>query len=211
MGMDVYVDGELTISATKVVEARDLFLKVLAEGEKDFFLDKEWLKQKWIREPWVPDEDDPVETPEEFVLLLEEKFDRFGVDLEDNGSLTFGMGDSCRHEEYDQWIFVALEDVINDGEFCFSSDGCQWKWVIESGVLSESSGETVYDHDEKAAPTIDKIVALIYPNDEPIGSVGNELGRGEYELVIEQIENLLRETGYGPQAGMNELERLAEV
>jgi hypothetical protein len=135
--MDVYVDGELTISATKVIEARDLFLKVLAEGEKDLFLDKEWLKQKWTREPWVPDEDNPVETPEEFVLLLEDKFDRFGVDLEDNGSLTFGMNDSCRHEEYDQWIFIALEDVINDGEFCFSGDGYHWKWVVKDGVLSE--------------------------------------------------------------------------
>ena len=210
MGMDVYADGELTIPATKVAEARDLFLKVLAEGEKNLFLDPKWLKQRWIREPWAPDEDDPVETPEEFVLLLEEKFDRFGVGLEDDGRLTFCLGGSCRHEENDQWIFVALEDLIDDGEFCFSGDGYQWKWVVEGGVLSESSGETVYDHDEKAVPTIEKIVTLVYPDGlegKPITSMPD----ADLEWVVGMIENLLRESGYGPQAGKNELDRLAEV
>jgi hypothetical protein len=208
MGMDVYVSGELIIPANKVTEARDLFLKMLAEGSKSVFADQPW-SGKWHREPWTPD--DPCVTPEEFVSVLEDKFDRFGVELEASGDLTFGMSNSTRHEEEDLWIFEALAPVIDDGEFCMEGEGYHWKWVVENGELSEHEANTVFDHDENAVPTIAKIVTLIYPDGKPIGSAGHELGLGEYELVIEEIENLLRETGYGPQAGKTELERMADV
>lgn len=209
MGMDVYVSGELTIPANKVTEARDLFLKVLAEGQKNTFMDEEWSNRKWDREPWTPDK--PCVTPEEFVLVIEGRLDRFGVQLMDDGRVIFFMGDSCRHEEEDQWVFATLAPYIDDGEFCMEGDGYHWKWMIVDGELSEHEATTVFDHDANAVPTIEKIVALIYPNGRPVGSIGNELGRGEYELVLEEIENLLRETGYGPQAGKDELERLAVI
>lgn len=205
MGMDVFINGELTIQASKVLEAGKLLLEAIytrnsgcGDYGADVAEDDAHRYHEWVK------------TPKGIGALLEDKMESFDVSLEDDGSLTFGVEFSTRHEEYDQWVFEALAPVIDDGEFCMSGDDYHWKWVIENGELSESHGETVYDHDSKAAPLIEKVVALIYPEGlkgKPIAS----LDTPDYEWVVSMIENLLRETGYGPQAGMNELERLANL
>ena len=202
MGMDVYIDGELTIPASKVLEARDLFLKVLAKGGCNYAHNDE---------PWTPGEHDTYETPKEIVGLIKGKLERFGIELCDDGSIEFRLEDSStRHEEYDQWIFEILAPVIEDGQFSMSGDEYHWMWVIEGGEFSESHGEIVYDHDSKATPTIEKIIEMIYPHDgKPLSATCDDPNM--FNLVINNIENLLRETGYGPQAGKNELDRLSEV
>ena len=51
---------------------------------------------------------------------------------------------------------------------------------------------------------------MIYPHDgKPLSATCDDPNM--FNLVINNIENLLRVTGYGPQAGKNELDRLSEV
>jgi len=204
MGMDVYIEGELTIPASKVLKARDLLLAALA-------------KPNWgygQNEPWTPGEHDIYETPEEIVGLIEGRLERIGIELCDDNSIEFGLEDSTRHEEYDQWLFEALAPVIDDGVFYLSGDEYRWIWEIKNGKFREINGEMIFDHDEKAVPTIAKIISLVYCEGKPLSTCypQDEVMRMDaLERAIYEIENLLRETGYGPQAGKNELDRLAEV
>lgn len=208
--MDVCIEGELTIPATKVLEAGKLLLEAISEKAE---LVPACIPPKYVKQ---------IETPKGILELLEESFERFEVVLETNGSLTFSMEDCCRHEEYDQWIFEALAPVIDDGEFCMSGDEYQWKWMIEGGELSESSGEMIFDHDSKAVPLIEELVALVYPEhlkglpfaadpDHRDSCDCQSYSQTAYSDLVDRIENLLRVTGYGPQAGKTELDRLAEV
>jgi hypothetical protein len=195
MGMDVYVDGTLTIPSSKVLEAGQLLLAAVLE--RDAIPEgQEKTHQAY----------EGVKTPEGVLKLIERKLERFGVTLENDGSLEFGMDDSCRHEEYDQWLFEALAPAFADGEFYMSGDDYRWKWVIEDGEFYEQTGETLYDYDREATPTIEKLVVIIYPNGKPITATPCDPA-----YVLAKVENLLREAGYGPQAGMNELDRLAQV
>jgi hypothetical protein len=187
MGMDVYIDGELTVPAAKVPEAGNRLLAAAAEKVDAPDLDEE-------------------EIGGDVFKLAEALLNRLEVTKESNGDLTFGLEDSCRHEEDDQWIIEALAPVMEDGAFYMSADDYRWQWQIESGEFSEVSGEIIYDHDSKAVPTINKIIELMYPGGKPLQVEGSDAVSTLYE-----IENLLRETGYGPQAGMAELDRLAEV
>jgi len=91
-------------------------------------------------------------------------------------------------------------------------------WEIKDGKFREVSAEMIYDHDENAVPTIEKLIGIIYPAGKPASAdayyAGGCIVSSEHSAclsLIEEIENLLRETSYGPQAGMNELDRLAEV
>jgi len=191
MGMDVFIDGELTVPAAKLPEAMKLLLAAAAaKGNADTY--------------------DEAEVGDDVVKLAEALLERIGVERGDNGDMVFGLEDSCRHEENDQWVIEALAPVMENGEFYMSGDDYRWKWVVEDGEFSEVSGATVYDHDEALGPTVEKIVALVYPADRGgLPFFSND--RSDYEDVLSKIENLLRETGYGPQAGKNELERLAAI
>ena len=197
MGTDVYIDGELTIPEDKVLAAGKLLLQAISDEDEVDLVDLD------------PEDHQKILTPKGILTLLNERMRSFEVELRPGHGLVFGVDDSTRREEEDRWVFEGLAPLFDDGEFYMSAEDYKWMWEIEDGVFSEISAESVYGHDENAVPTIEKLVAIIYPNGKPIGSPGNELGRGEYEQIIEQIENLLRETGYGPQAGMNGLERLA--
>jgi hypothetical protein len=198
MGMNVFIDGELVIQSDKVLEAGKLLLQAIAGKDE---LDPEYLPSCYAQK---------IKTPKGIVGILEKKMEAFQVHLEPDGRLTFGLEDSTRREEQDQWIFEALAPAFDDGSFHMSADDSLWLWDIKDGEFSVICGEIVYDHDDKAVPTITKILGLIYRDGKPLSSILN-WGSPEFEEVMNKIETLLRETGYGPQAGMSELERLSEV
>jgi len=197
MGMDVYIDGELTIPAAKVPEAGKLLLAATAATS-------------------AYDDEEIAEIGVTVFKLVEFLLESIEVEQGDDGSLMFGLEYSCRRYDDDQWIFEALAPVIDDGEFQMSGDEYRWMWEIKGGEFREVTAELVYDHDGRAEPLIEKLVELMYPehlNGNPItlSPEGFSGKVAEFEAVLWKIENLLRETGYGPQAGKNELDRLAEV
>jgi len=206
MGMDVYIDGELTIPASKLTEARDLLLATMAtpHGYAN------------TQDPWVPGPHDTFETPEQIFGLIEGRLERIGAEQESDGSIVFGLEDSTRHEDYDEWLFEALAPAFEDGEFYLRGDEYHWKWVIEDGEFGTVDGQITFSHDENAVPTINALIELMYPehlkgNPITLSPEGFSGKVAEFEEVLWKIENLLREGGYGPQAGKNELDRLAEI
>jgi len=201
MGTDVYIDGTLIIPSGKVLEAGKLLLQVIADKDE---LDPEHLPPEYAEQ---------IKTPKGLLALLESRLIAFEVELGDDGSLSFAVEDCTRHEDSDEWLFENLAPVFDDGELYMSADDYKWMWEIVGGVFRVVNAETVYDHDYKAVPTIEKLVAIIYPehaDGKPLSAILDSADP-EYESVVDKIENLLRETGYGPQAGMNGLERLSEV
>jgi hypothetical protein len=186
MGMDVYIDGELTVPAAKLPEAKKLLLAAIVTEKGG----------------------EIVEDPDgiDFLTLAEQMLESFGVQKEDNGDITFGVEYSIRREEYDQWIFEALAPVIDDGEFYMSGDDYKWKWMVKDGEFGQADGEIVYDRNTRLEPTIEKIIELMYPGGKPLQAEGSDA-----ISTLNEIENLLRENGFGPQAGMTELDRMAEV
>jgi len=201
MGVDVYINGELTIPADKVMEAGTLLLKALVEKKVD------------LHEHDDPDDPDTFETPKKVASLIEAHLGRFKVELDDVGNIIFYQHDSVRHEDEDWWIFEALAPVIGDGEFYMQGDDSRWRWVVENGALSEDFGETLYGQDVEAVTLAQKIIDIVYPphlGGRPVTAV-YDVADGEYEAIVEKIENTIRESGFGPQAGKTELDRLAEV
>jgi len=204
MGTDVYIDGELTIPESKVLEAGTLLLEAIGHQDE---LAPEYLP---------PDYHQKILTPDGILGLLNERMTAFEVELRPAFGLVFGVDDCTRREDEDQWVFKALAPAFDNGELYMSADDYKWMWVIENGEFREVNAETVYDHDENAVPTIEKLVALIYPaalGGRPITAVPPEerLPESDDSDALFLIENLLRMNGYGPQAGMSELDRLAEV
>ena len=65
----------------------------------------------------------------------------------------------------------------------------------------------VYGDDAKAPEVLESIINVIYPN----GKLIEAEYEGEIVEALFSIENAIREAGLGPQAGMNELDRLADV
>lgn len=76
------------------------------------------------------------------------------------------------------------------------------------GKFENVYGTVVYGIDAKAPDVIDEIVKLLYLDGKPITS---ELHGSDASGTLDAIENLIREAGFGPQAGLTELERMAAV
>ena len=75
-----------------------------------------------------------------------------------------------------------------------------------------------YGNDVRAPNILNAIIKVIYPDGKPVSAsedcAGGCIVSPEHSAclsLIEEIENLIREGGFGPQVGKNELERLADV
>lgn len=204
MGTDVWANGEFTIKLERLGEA----LPVILQGVADKYGHENIEAFTEHEEPLTDPDDDPAGYLGD---LMELTF----VEVDDNtGDMVFSLSeDGFRGEDDERWLFELAAPFCEGDSAIWLADGDdnKWKWAIVKGKLEEVGSDTVYGDDANAPELVGKIVEIIYPNGKPIGSPGNELGRGEYELVIDRIENLLREGGFGPQAGMNGLERLAEA
>jgi hypothetical protein len=115
------------------------------------------------------------------------------------------------HCEDDEWIFEALAPFLK-GEVHFEDDDCvRWIWAFSDSGIQHTSirNEMVYGEYVEAPAAIDHIAKVVYPDGKPISA--QELDRATLESALGEIEEALRARGFGPQAGMSELERLADI
>lgn len=206
MGYDVWATGEWEIPADK----GEAFAKALLEAcaEKDGYGS---YQEFYDAEQPIPD---PGESPSAY---FDSRFDE-NVIVEgfDDGSYKLAFADdSVRNTDYDQWIFVAAAPFADDEDTIYFSgeDDYKWTWVARGGKLVEEDSETVYGQDMHAPAAVQKIIEVIYPehmDGKPVTAFF-DYGDLEYMEVVQKIENIIREAGFGPQAGKSELERLADV
>jgi hypothetical protein len=213
MGYDVRIEGQLTIPADKVeAAARALFAKAIELGKWDWsddHTDKEGNR-------WGPAYDQDALKNGINESLSDGCFYFWPVD--DGSMIIEPSEDYVRREEEDEWIFHALASFIDDGELDLTGeDGYQWQWRIRGDEFHSVGGTTVYGNDAKAPDVLEEIIKVIYrpadhalsPN-QPVTALF-DYADPEYEQVVVKIENIIREAGFGPQAGLSELERVAEV
>lgn len=196
MGYDVWVDGELTILTGYTSEAADTLRAAIAERED--------VTEGAILEGFTS-------TPT-LCQLLKQSLGRFEACEDVNGNVELYVEDSIRSEEEDEWIFRALAPYIEDGAFYFrGDDDYRWRWRIKGGAFFEEGSDTIYGSDVNAPAALKEVVGLVYPphlDGLPV-TASYDTADPEYEIVVRKIEELLRIKGFGPQAGMSDLERLA--
>lgn len=203
MGYDVTANGDFTLRAGTWKEAREAILLVCAktDGYKSV---EEWIEAEGP-EPnpmWGANYDG-------FVEYIDDRLEHFVVGQNDEDGIFFiSPEDRFKHEEEDMWLFNAAAPFCTpESSIHFEGeDGCQWRWDVVNGALEEVLGDTVFGRDIKAPAILEEIVELLYRDGKPLC-----LGGSDAIGTLDAIENLIREGGFGPQAGMSELDRVAAV
>ena len=203
MGYDVTADGDFTLRDGTWKEAREAILLACAERDGYSVID-EWIE-----------EEGPDPNPmwganyEGFVAYIDKLLEQFVVGQNDEHGIFFiAPEDRFRNEEEDMWLFKAAAPFCTpESSIHFEGeDGCQWRWDVVNGAFEEVQGDTVFGQDIEAPAILEKIVELLYRDGKPLCLEGSDaIG------TLDAIENLVREGGFGPQAGLSELDRLADV
>jgi hypothetical protein len=186
MGYDIYGGGDAEIKAEHI-QACAAAIYPASQGAMI------WGKDVSLKK--IPENHN--ELARALVTLTDNLFE---FSAEDHGAVHIEGPDGCfRHLDDVEWVFKTIGR-------CY-----KWRWCFdpEEGLVVEDSS-VVYGQDSYAPNVVHKLVDVIYPpeNDrKPISALDGV----DHEVVLLQIENIIREGGFGPQAGMNELERLAEV
>jgi len=205
MGYDVRIEGWLEIPAEKVeAAAKALYAKAIE------------LKG------WDTDDERQVCTAVGLEDAVNDGLSEgcFYVRPTDNGSVGIeGNEDYVRREEEDEWIFETLAPFIDDGDLELQGeDGNQWLYRIKGGKFENVYGTTVYGIDALAPEILEGIIKVLYPNGKPLSASedcnGGQIVSAEHSAclsTLEELEDLIRNAGFGPQAGMSELDRMAAV
>lgn len=199
MGYDIWANGEFQIEVDKKDAAIAAIRKAIDENPN----------AKQVTYKVKADPNDPISA-------LDLYFQAGVIEEAEDGTLMLHFGDDCiRHEEYDLWLFQAAAPFCDPASEIFfkGEDGYEWSWDIEDGKVVEVGSDTVWGDDIKAPAAIQKIVEIVYHDGKPLSSLpGDPVTRAAaLELAIANIETVLRDNNFGPQAGMSELERLADV
>lgn len=211
MGYDCWANGEWVIPKENYKEARDSLLTELA-AKYGFESVKEWLESEGGKQ-------DPRRLgPKKLVTWLgkhiQDDMDIFFLS-ESGGALVINPPDGeFRNPDESFWLFDALAHFADPekSQFdCSGEDGAQWRYIIRTdrGGWTEEYAEPVWGKDADSPGVLHKIIDLLYTDKKPASAQG--LSKDEMCELLGRIEDAVREGGFGPQAGMNELERLAEV
>ncbi len=102
-------------------------------------------------------------------------------------------------------IFGQIQDLLLPRQTLDfkGEDDFKWRWeVSEDGKLRELDSETFYGQHINAPPAIEEILKILWPNDQEIEWTG--------QTALEIAESL-RQHGFGPYAGKQALEAIAEA
>lgn len=204
MGYDIYADGDWEIPAERVTEARKAILDHMRKEDGHSSVDA-WVEhEEFITDPRSCNLED-------FSSWLTNRLEIYhAVDTDGKLHLCPPCGDFRNYED-ERWIFevIAPFAIQARSEVSFQGeDGYRWLWEPVKGELVEHQSQTVYGKDANAPEVIRKIVELIYPGGKPIYASPESFSMEE---ALTNIETIIREAGFGPHAGMSELERLANV
>ncbi|MGE3483518.1 MAG: hypothetical protein AB7L09_02180 [Nitrospira sp.] len=216
MGYDIQAEGTFAVEAEFVDRAIASLLLAIEEAKA--------VSHNCASDPrttHAASKFDPTTDPVGYINC----FFRSGKIVLDSGDLClhFGEdGDYIRHENWDWWLFDAIAKYAEKGSAIDfrGEDGHQWRWEITNGVLEEVVSGLVWGNDLRAPEVIEKVIALIYPSgqrctlDPDLEFESAEDGLDSYgklEDILNRVADVLREGGFGPEAGKTELERMADV
>jgi len=123
--------------------------------------------------------------------------------------------------------FVTLMTRYGSSRLLLRFDSCiefhgeddnRWRWEITNGKFDEVQSDVIFGNDINAPEVVEKLIKLIYYTEDPRRHQPGQpitsffdFNDPNYEKIVDKIEGILRESGFGPQAGKTELERLADV
>ena len=201
MGYDVYCYDSLALK--KDVTKEQLRARLIAAQYEDGVL----LQPERWKNPshWTGKK---PEKPEDYdgEHIVEQIFDGYWELKQTNDGLLFFQPNDDHLRDTDE-AFVELakiEDLLDpsQGPVDFKGeDGYHWRWVVEEGELRELQSSTLYGQDTHAPEAVEKIVEVLWPKGKEIDWTG--------QTALE-IAELLRKLGFGPYAGKETLETLAD-
>jgi hypothetical protein len=229
MGYDVWAYGEFTIKADQLKKAIPAIVKVIR--------DKLPIIYENIFEVITPVFSHSNEitprisatlklVPQLIESALDERYSCSIGDLsantfDDLGNLSIeASGDPARDPDDEIWFFDAIAPFCEPNSLIEfrGEDDFRWRWEIVNSKFEEVGSEVIFGNDVNAPGVVEKIIKSIYHSgdtrqDKPGQPITAFFDSNDpkYEDVVEKIESILRESGFGPQAGKTELERLAEV
>jgi hypothetical protein len=183
MGYDVYIYGEVSIKPERFDEA-------LAA-----------LRAKALAEDGEPSED----SFEDLVWRFSHEHFEAGEDKNRPGVWTIGpCEDAHRHEEEAEDLFELLAPfIIDGGDFRFEGeDGEEWSWEFKDGKKDEDRAEKVWGGGAGKIDAFDEILKILYPK----GKL-RKFPKG----TLDKLEAAIRKHGYGPLAGLGDLDALAKA
>lgn len=204
MGYDVWPSGQWDIDGTKAEEAVQALL--LAIAKKDGYSSiSEWIET----EKPTPN---PRECPIDYIDNRLERGQCYagGDDLKADGFVMSYGDDGIRHEEDDRWLFDVVAPFVDEGDTIYfkGEDDYEWAWEARGGQCVEVESSRVWGNEAQAPATINKLIEVIYPGGVPIATCTDHR---KVMAAMTEVETILREAGFGPQAGMDELQRLAAI
>lgn len=209
MGYSVWIDGEWDIPADNVGPAFIAVIRHLMKRDK-------LAKPSDDPEGWVSYHYDieDVRSASLFGDFLATTLDEygFGAGPDDDGNVSIWSPDTeQRIEDEYQWVFEVTAPFADPGS-CIQfkgEDDAQWQWRIKNGKFLEEPAETVYGDDVRAPDVLQLVIDELYPGGTSV--VKNSMPAYDWEQLVNRIETIVRENGFGPDAGKSELERMAEV
>lgn len=230
MGYDVWGDGEFTMKAEQLKKAIPVIVKAVGEHDGDETILKASKRISETLTQGFDDENGVTTQKMSAVLKLLPKLidsvldENYKCDIDDLGNLTLRVNmesyDSFRNSGNEMWFFEAIAPFC-DADSCIEfhgEDGYRWRWEITNGKFVEVDSNVVFGNDIKAPEIVEKLIKLIYYTEDPRRHQPGQpitaffdFNDPNYEKVVGEIEGILRASGFGPQAGQTELERLAGV
>jgi hypothetical protein len=187
MGYDICGDGDVHLPLDKVKDA----IKAIKKAHKE--------KHKGTKLPVFT-------TAEELADKFEDIAHCFRGTLDD-GYIIIECRESFRHLSECEWVFEVIAEFVEGGPFEFrGEDGLQWRWAFEGGKFVTVDSEVVWGRDAKAPHIAGEIEDMIYDS-----ATGKIKVHADPQLILDQIEELLRKNGFGPFAGMETLDILAKA
>lgn len=205
MGYDIFACGAFVIKAENAKPAGEALLKAIAD--KDYGGDIDSVQDELGH--FIEGGSDGIAN-----LIGDQLESRLTAESLPGGDIHIGdVGDHVRGIDYIEWVIRALAPFVSAELSCIDfegEDGYKWRWECRNGKLENLSGDTVYGHDIEAPTVVHEIVNLLYDGNRSV--VASPLSQDQLEDLLNKIEKVVREGGFGPHAGLTSpLERLAAL
>lgn len=101
-------------------------------------------------------------------------------------------------------LFRVLAPFLEGQEIHFEGeDHAEWKWCFKGGQVLQDDATKVFGDDHGKIAAFDQILEVLYPE----GKFRTKFPRGTFD----KIATIIRKEGYGPLAGLDDLEALAKA
>jgi hypothetical protein len=112
--------------------------------------------------------------------------------------------DHFRHEEEAESMFEALAPFLEGQSLNLTGeDGYEWIWSFAGGKLEHDHATKVWGDGTQKIAAFDKVLEILYPK----GKVRTRFPKS----TLDKLADVIRKSGFGPFANLNDLEALAKA